>query len=441
MKLISKSDTQKFLQDVADLETKAFTLEKLADSSDQYSEDQKVQKQIEGLCTKFEELQDNDGDDMRLSYHESNVQSISDKLAKLQAQYKQTEQEYATLVLPKKTDNVDVEIDKDTLSSAVGTGVGNGCLLSVGIVIGIMILLLIITGWNVGVALILSFWLGVPISSILCVRGAKKAKKKAKVKEYISQKNAYYQGLLEKLKREIGKTKEELRWKQGLLEDYRREYEAKRNRLAEARNEIESELQELKRKKSIADKEKELATAFAQSCRQSAQTIRGNLAKIYEAADLIPPDYREMDCVLAFQQIFRNDLADTMREAVMIYEQRVFRQEVVRGMDRIYRQLQNLNSSMYYIQNTLTNIRNNVSMMSQDLFQVVGKMDRMSRQMNDNSELQVKLLRETQASRYAVDAIKQSQNKCVEYLEKVQSSSESLEKRAADWDWERKHNG
>ena len=69
---------------------------------------------------------------------------------------------------------------------------------------------------------------------------------------------------------------------------------------------------------------------------QTADELHAKKESLYRA-NIIPPDYRELDCVLMFHQIFRNDLADTMREAVKIYEERVFRQEVIRGIDRIYR--------------------------------------------------------------------------------------------------------
>lgn len=69
------------------------------------------------------------------------------------------------------------------------------------------------------------------------------------------------------------------------------------------------------------------------------------LEKLYEqrkefySVGIVPPDYRYLDCVGVLRQIFSNDLADTMREAVLIYEERVFRGDLIRGIDKINLQL------------------------------------------------------------------------------------------------------
>jgi hypothetical protein len=43
------------------------------------------------------------------------------------------------------------------------------------------------------------------------------------------------------------------------------------------------------------------------------------LLKRYYSLDILPPDYRTMDCVITLDHIFRNDLADTVREAILLY--------------------------------------------------------------------------------------------------------------------------
>lgn len=75
---------------------------------------------------------------------------------------------------------------------------------------------------------------------------------------------------------------------------------------------------------------------------------------------IVPPDYRTLDSLVMLDSIFRNDLADTMREAVLIYDERVFRNEVLRGIDRIYTMLGQLSSSMRALETRLIEVRTEV---------------------------------------------------------------------------------
>ena len=43
--------------------------------------------------------------------------------------------------------------------------------------------------------------------------------------------------------------------------------------------------------------------------------------------NIIPPDYRDLVYLFGFYKIFRNNLADTMREAVLLYEERDYREK------------------------------------------------------------------------------------------------------------------
>ncbi len=126
---------------------------------------------------------------------------------------------------------------------------------------------------------------------------------------------------------------------------------------------------------------------------------------------IIPPDYRTYDCVIILDQIFRNDLADTMRDAIKIYEERVFKGTVIRGMDRICSALGNLSHGMEAIATRLESINTNVIQMSNDLYhynQDIIKESQKSRQVSEN------LLEETKLGRYTNEKLLES-NKRLEY--------------------------
>lgn len=70
--------------------------------------------------------------------------------------------------------------------------------------------------------------------------------------------------------------------------------------------------------------------------------------------NVLPPDYRSLECVMALHQIFRNDLADTMRDAILLYEERLFRGEMIRGLDNIAKSIDQLGRHM---QETVTQLK------------------------------------------------------------------------------------
>ncbi len=135
--------------------------------------------------------------------------------------------------------------------------------------------------------------------------------------------------------------------------------------------------------------------------RTKRQELEGHLQSLY-AMGIIPPDYRAMDCVLVFDFIFRNGLADTMREAVTNYEERVFRGEVIKGMDSILRSINNLTAGMSMVVTRLNSINQNVSMMSQDLYQFSQSM--IQKQQSSQAATE-RLIEETKLGRYATEQL------------------------------------
>jgi hypothetical protein len=90
--------------------------------------------------------------------------------------------------------------------------------------------------------------------------------------------------------------------------------------------------------------------AQAQTCRKKSDEIKEVLQKFYTHTNVIPVDYRSLDHVMIFSHVFRNDLADTMREAVNYYETCVFRDKVIRGINNIIAKIiKELNNTFFFI--------------------------------------------------------------------------------------------
>lgn len=127
--------------------------------------------------------------------------------------------------------------------------------------------------------------------------------------------------------------------------------------------------------------------------KQSIADIDEVLKKHY-AIGIIPPDYRDMIRVLYIQRAFRNDQADTIREATLLCDRDVHHGEVMQGLYEIASAIQCLSS-------TLNSIGRNIALMSDELTSI--------------TDVQQKLLSETESARYAAEAVQKSQESLLWY--------------------------
>ncbi len=150
---------------------------------------------------------------------------------------------------------------------------------------------------------------------------------------------------------------------------------------------------------------------------QKQELISNKLTELYDYG-IIPQDYRTFDCVTILDQIFRNDLADTMRDAIKIYEDRVFKGSVIRGMDKICTAIGNLSQGMEVISRRLDIINTNVLEMSNDLYNYNQSILNTQKDLLDETQKSriatEDLINETQLGRYTNEKILES-NKRLEY--------------------------
>lgn len=99
----------------------------------------------------------------------------------------------------------------------------------------------------------------------------------------------------------------------------------------------------------------------AMECDSKAMEIENILKQCYAQSNIVPPDYRYVDCLLVLQHAFRNGLADNMKEAVLYYEQKEFRNEVIRGVNNIHDMLGQLANTMAEVRGVLNSIDGNVN--------------------------------------------------------------------------------
>jgi DNA repair exonuclease SbcCD ATPase subunit len=203
------------------------------------------------------------------------------------------------------------------------------------------------------------------------------------------------------------------------------------DRLAKTNQEKEKseQLYELTRAKNSALIDANNAQiALLQENIQSLHTQKQDLYSL----GIIPPDYRTMDCVIMLHQIFRNGLKDNMADAILLYEERVYRQEIIRGIEKIYDMLGQLNDSMRAIESRLIEVKQELQMigsdMSNQLAAIADNQSRILSEMEDANEAQAayaaaqeqwqrEQLAETRASRYAAEAVQRSNEKFEWYMD------------------------
>ena len=187
--------------------------------------------------------------------------------------------------------------------------------------------------------------------------------------------------------------------------------------LADKRQELDREAEELER-------EAQFYAAQAEETRKALEPLYKQRKKFYSVG-IIPPDYRTIDCAYVFDQIFRNDLADNMREAVKIYEERIFRGEIIRGVRSLGQLMGNVSSLLTRLQSDMSSIRSEIGSMNKGVVRIYEQNQKQNDAMLDEAKRNYaalesrnrELFKETQMSRYALESLKENNDKLMKYIE------------------------
>ena len=153
---------------------------------------------------------------------------------------------------------------------------------------------------------------------------------------------------------------------------------------------------------------------------ETLNDIHENKLKLY-GIGIVPPDYRTLDATLMIANIFDNDLADTMREAVLLYDERVHRGEVIRGLDNINKSLNSLNQTMHVVVNCLNDINTSINRVALEINGVANQIHSMNYDVQKMGGKilagQQKMAEEARATRYATEELNESQEVLNRYIE------------------------
>ncbi len=118
-------------------------------------------------------------------------------------------------------------------------------------------------------------------------------------------------------------------------------------------------------------------SARADSLEKDAKLIEEKLRQCYEL-DIVKPSYRKLICVVILDEIFTNDKADTMREAMLLCDTEIRHAELIGKLDEVIHSLKALASTLQHMTYVLENINSNVSMISQDVYKIAESQDRIA---------------------------------------------------------------
>ncbi len=165
-----------------------------------------------------------------------------------------------------------------------------------------------------------------------------------------------------------------------------------------AKNNYKKSEQEL----AEAQKKMEQNQIYVQKLCAHADQLDKDIAEIEKslqhnyALNVIPPDYRRLECLLWIDYAFRNDQVDTMRQATLQCDKWTRHGEQMQVLNELARQFRSIGD-------LLESMNTNISMMNQDLFRI--------------AEAQEKQLSETQSARYAMESVEQGVDRLAFYEE------------------------
>lgn len=165
------------------------------------------------------------------------------------------------------------------------------------------------------------------------------------------------------------------------------------------------------REYQLAERQSMLLTKQAEICGEAANKINYVLQKSYKEANIVPVDFRYIDCVIVLDFAFRNDLVDTVREGINYYETKVFTREVIKGIDRICTRINELTNAVNGLRRDLSEIQNSINDLYSGSEEIITTLNKSTSIQSEALATQKETLEHTKATRYATEAIQDSFNR------------------------------
>lgn len=109
----------------------------------------------------------------------------------------------------------------------------------------------------------------------------------------------------------------------------------------------------------------------------AANEIDEMLSKCY-ALNIVKPDYQNLICLLILDNIFMNDKADTMREAMLLCDAELRHNELVGKLNEVVRALHTLSKRLQGLDRVMNSIDANISRVSQEAIRMADVQEQIS---------------------------------------------------------------
>ena len=146
------------------------------------------------------------------------------------------------------------------------------------------------------------------------------------------------------------------------IKNYKKELE----KATEQYNKAEQYLEKCKKDRLEADVNVPALMQKSDELEAAAAAIKKDLEGCY-AMDIIPPSYRNLVCTALIDDIFRNNKADTMKEAVILCDVELRHAEVVNKLNDINDSLKSLGNNIRAMNDLLQSINSNIASISSDV--------------------------------------------------------------------------
>ena len=117
--------------------------------------------------------------------------------------------------------------------------------------------------------------------------------------------------------------------------------------------------------------------ARADRLEADAALVEKKLQECY-ALKIIQPAYQKLVCAVILDEIFSNDKADTMREAMLLCDTEIRHADIMVKMDEVIDALHRLSYQLHSMSSVLDSINTNVGLISQDVYSMRGNQEQMA---------------------------------------------------------------
>ena len=172
--------------------------------------------------------------------------------------------------------------------------------------------------------------------------------------------------------------------------------------------ELEKELERKKNNLKVQTNKARTLEYRSSVLKKETQKLTKVLEQSYEQTGVVPIDYRYISCVLMIDYVFKNDLADTVREAIEYYETKVFRDGLFNKLDDIHNTLKIMSGKLSSMNSILRSIDSQVGALSEDMSNISENSNLIAGSMAESIVIQEKTFAETKAMKYATEAVASS---------------------------------